>query len=201
MVELKEISFKSRGEDLGGTLYGEFDRLVIMCPPHPLYGGNRSDVRLVRVAEELSLRGISSLCIDYGPYGEGIEEVNDVIAAISSYKRGFSVGLFGYSFGSVVASNAAARTSEIQGFVAMSILRRVGKIDATLDFDCPKLFIHGRRDESYSRFETLFTEVRERKDKFVLDTDHFYLDSYPKIIDRASDRIGQFFNKTLIPFA
>lgn len=71
----------------------------------------------------------------YGTYGKGIGEVQNVLDAISLLQmKVYSLGLLGYSFGSVVASNAVAR-AEIDGFVAISILRKENSLKANLDFD------------------------------------------------------------------
>ena len=121
----QEASFKSKGEILPATFYDNSSVGVVLCPPHPLYGGSKNDTRIVRVARELASHNISALCIDYGSYGKGVKEVENILDAASwMRKRVRSLGLLGYSFGAVVASNAAART-EVKGFVAMSILRRV----------------------------------------------------------------------------
>ena len=192
-----QTSFKSRGETLVATLYGTSSVGVVLCPPHPLYGGSRNDTRIVRVAKELASNNISALCIDYGSYGEGVKEVQSVLDAIMLMRRRVSsLGLLGYSFGAVVASNAAVQ-AEIDGFVAMSILRKVNGIQADLNFGCPKLFVHGKRDNvvPYSEFENLYIEARGRKEKLVLDTDHFYMENYPTIIDLASKHIRRFFEE------
>jgi len=192
-----QISFKSRGETLVATLYGTSSVGVVLCPPHPLYGGSRNDTRIVRVAKELASNNISALCIDYGSYGEGVKEVQNVLDAIMLMRRRVSsLGLLGYSFGAVVASNAAVQ-AEIDGFVAMSILRKVNGIKADLNFGCPKLFVHGKRDNvaPHSEFENLYIEARGRKEKLVLDTDHFYMENYPTIIDLASKHIRRFFEE------
>jgi alpha/beta superfamily hydrolase len=192
-----QITFTSKGETLPATLYAHSSKGVILCPPHPLYGGTRNDTRIVRIARELASRGISALCIDYGSYGKGVEEVQNVLDAVSFMgKKVDCLGLVGYSFGAVVASNVVGQT-EIDGYVAMSILKRVDGIDAILDFACPKLFVHGKRDKvaPYSDFKQLYQEANERKERLVLDTDHFYMENYPTIIDLASKSICKFFAK------
>lgn len=191
------VSFKSKGETLPATFYDDSSVGVVLCPPHPLYGGSRNDTRIVRVARELASYNISALCIDYGSYGKGVKEVENVLDAFSwMQERVRSLGLLGYSFGAVVASNAAART-EVEGFVGVSILRKVDGLEANLDFDCPKLFVHGKRDDvaSYSEFEYLYAKAKGRKEKFVLDTDHFYMENYPITINSASKRIREFFEE------
>jgi len=199
-LRYKEVTFEGR-EVLHGTLYGDSEVGVVLCPPHPLYGGNRNDTRLVRIAKELALHNISTLCIDYGSYGGGAKEVQDVLSALSHMeKKVRSLGLGGYSFGAVVASNAAAKTAKIRGFAAMSILKRVNGLEASLEFVCPKLFIHGRLDDiaPYPEFERLYSKVKGEKEKLILDTDHLYLENYPEAIDLASKRICKFFSKLLL---
>lgn len=190
------VDFKSEGETLSATLYNDAASVaVVLCPPHPLYGGSSSDTRIVSVARELASHDISALCIDYGSYGQGVKEIQNVLDAIELIEKKVScLGLLGYSFGAVVASNVAART-ETDGFVAISILKRVNGLEANFKFDCPKLFIHGRHDDvaPYSEFEELYKEVRGKKERFILNTNHFYMEKYPVIIDKVSKRIRRFF--------
>ncbi len=196
----KDVTFEGR-EVLRGTLYGDSEVGVVLCPPHPLYGGNRNDTRLVRIAKELALHNMSALCIDYGSYGRGIKEVQDVLSAVSYMRKKVnSLGLGGYSFGAVVASNAAAKAAKIRGFVALSILKRVNGLEASLELVCPKLFIHGRRDEiaPYSEFERLYSKIGGKKEKLILDTDHLYLENYPEVIALASERVCEFFSNLLL---
>jgi alpha/beta superfamily hydrolase len=98
----------------------------------------------------------------------------------------------------VVASNAAV-AAKADGFVAMSILRRINDLTTKLDSECPKLFVHGRRDNlaSYSDFERLYAEAEGKKQKLILDTDHFYMDNYPIAINAAAEAICRFFQESL----
>jgi alpha/beta superfamily hydrolase len=72
-------------------------------------------------------------------------------------------------------------------------------LTAKLDFECPKLFVHGRRDNlaSYHDFERLFAEAKGTKQKLILDTDHFYMDNYPTVIKKAAETIRSFFQESL----
>ena len=74
-VHAQEVSFKSNGETLPATFYDNSSVGVVLCPPHPLYGGSRNDARIVGIARELASRNISALCIDYGSYGKGVKEL------------------------------------------------------------------------------------------------------------------------------
>ena len=193
----REITFSSRDEVLHGTLYGHSNVGVVLSAPHPLYGGSRQDLRVVRVAKELANHNSSALCMDYGIYGKGVTEVENALDAISFMQKSVhSLGLFGYSFGALVASNTSIQ-SNVQGLACMSILRKIDELRVDLSFECPKLLVHGKRDTvaSYEDFKLLFKEAKGTKEKLVLDTDHFYLDEYPKTIQSAAARVRQFFAK------
>ncbi|MDY6964367.1 MAG: dienelactone hydrolase family protein [Halobacteriota archaeon] len=171
---------------------------MILCPPHPMFGGSRYDARLVHLAKELGRSGISALCIDYGKYGGGAREARDVMAAISHMKgEAKKLGVLGYSFGAVVSSNAVAQSPhKIDGYVAMSILKRIEKVSADLSSNCPKLMIHGRKDPlaPFKDFESLFSDAKGEKEQFVLETDHFY----GGVMDLVSERVCDFFRRVLL---
>lgn len=195
-----ETHFNSKGEMLSATLYGTSSAAgVVLCPPHPLYGGSQSDTRLIRIARELAAHNISALCFDYGSYGKGVKEVQNTFDAIAFMQKSVrSVGLLGYSFGAVVASNAATR-AQIGGFVAISILKGVDGLLAKLEFTSPKLFVHGKRDTvaPYADFESLYSEAKGSKEKLVLDTDHFYMGSFPAEVAAVAEAVRRFFKRVL----
>lgn len=195
-----QIDFKSMGEILSASLYNDTTAVaVVLCPPHPLFGGSKNDTRIVRIAKELASHDMSALCIDYGSYGQGVRETQNVLDAIRFLRRKKSrIGLLGYSFGAVVASNAAMQ-AEIVGFTAISILKEIDGLKANLNFPCSKLFIHGKHDtvSPYSEFKDLYREVKGKKEKLILNTDHFYMEKYPEIINETSRRIRIFFQEQL----
>ncbi len=194
------VRFKGKHQSLDANLYADSSQGVVLCPPHPMYGGGKEDTRIVRIAKDLASQHIAALCIDYGEYGRGISEVQNVLDALAFMReRVDDLGLLGYSFGAVVASNVAIQT-HVDCFVAVSILRKVDDLSTNLTFSCPKLFIHGRRDmvAPYSDFLSLYREAEENKEKFVLDTDHFYMDEYPATIDLVSKRIQKFVKKSFL---
>ncbi len=194
------ISVKGKHESLNADLYADSSQGVVLCPPHPIYGGGKEDTRIVRIAKDLAEQDISALCIDYGEYGRGISEIQNVLDAVAFMRpRVQALGLLGYSFGAVVAANVAIHTN-VDCFVAVSILRKIDDLRTNLAFTCPKLFIHGKRDTvaPYSEFLSLYGEAEERKEKFVLNTDHFYMDKYPATIDSVSKRIRKFIKESFL---
>lgn len=195
----ENITFtSSRGRIIEGTLYlYPGDAGVILCPPHPLYGGNRYDLRLALVAEELCAHHISVLSIDYGGYGGGVQEIEDVLSAIHYLKeQKDDIGLFGYSFGAVVAFQAAART-RVKGLVLMALLKKVDQTSANLESDCPKLFIHGTKDivAPYRDFEELYSQAGGTKERLIVETDHFYSGKAKEVAQKVREFFGGIFGR------
>jgi len=193
LLEKRPVVFNGLNGKIYGTLYGNSSVWVLLCPPHPLYGGSKDDFRLVFIAQKLAKNGIGALCIDYHGYSYGVKEVDDVLSTILYLRNKTNkVGLIGYSFGAVVASIASTKTS-VKGLVLMSLLKKVNGLEANINSPCPKLFIHGRYDTiaPYTDFENLYNEAKGNKKKIILETDHFYLEK--NVLEHVSEEVYKFF--------
>ncbi|MEM2934175.1 MAG: dienelactone hydrolase family protein [Methanocellales archaeon] len=191
---IEEVVFPSETGVLYGTLLGRGEDLgVVLCPPHPLYGGSRFDHRLAAVALELEKNGITALTFDYrNKFARGRGEIQDAISALR-YLRGRvkKIGIFGYSFGAVVASNAASKF-EVIGIAYLAILKQTEDIQAIVNQRAPKFFIHGKKDQiaPYARFEELYQSANEPKQCLILENeDHFFHHS----IEEIAKAIARFF--------
>ncbi|WP_336337837.1 dienelactone hydrolase family protein [Haloarcula brevis] len=130
------------------------DALVVACPPHPQYGGTRSDSRLEAVSDALAPE-VGCLRFDYGPWDEGRGERADAENALRwARERADAVGLFGYSFGAAVALRAAAEVGEA-GPAVLSVLAPPARLTEHLDavaaldaLDCPVQVVVGERDDT-----------------------------------------------------
>ncbi|GGK70329.1 MULTISPECIES: alpha/beta hydrolase [Haloarcula] len=131
------------------------DTVVVACPPHPQYGGSRSDSRLKAVSDALDPE-IGCLRFDYGPWDEGRGEQADAENALAwADERYDAVGLFGYSFGAAVALCAAAEHDTAADPAALSVLAPPAGVTDHLDataaldaIDCPVQVVVGKRDET-----------------------------------------------------
>jgi uncharacterized protein len=172
----EELSFQRDSHEIRATLYGKSSHGVLLCPPHPKYGGSREDARLVTVASELANSGISALCLDYSAYTGGIEEVQDVLFVLGSMSKTMpSLGLLGYSFGAVVASNAASQFQDLKGLVLISPLKKIDRLTFDLSSTCRKLFIYGVHDDFVAGdIDELYDSSKGKKQRLSLDTDHFF---------------------------
>ncbi|WP_424002869.1 alpha/beta hydrolase [Haloarcula salina] len=184
------------GRSVTGTLdRGDADAVVVACPPHPQYGGSRSDRRLRAVSDAVA-PDIGCLRFDYGPWDEGRGERVDAENALRwANERYEAVGLFGYSFGAAVALCAAAELGPAAGPAALSVLappaRETDDLDAVgaLDeLDCPVQVVVGERDDTVdwlpvAERATALGHAVER-----LPADHHFLGQ----ADRVGEVVGPF---------
>lgn len=86
---------------------------VVMCHPHPLYGGDRHNPLVAGIASAAAASGIASIRFDFrgvgrsgGVHDGGGAERLDVAAAVEALVAavpGAAITLVGYSFGALVA--------------------------------------------------------------------------------------------------
>lgn len=164
------------------------DRAALLCPPHPLMGGNRFDVRLERICRELHAVGFSTLRFDYrSPYRNGRGEIEDAKICLRYLReRHPTVAVIGYSFGSIVASNVA---DEGDALVLISPLEKIDEMSLK-DTEIPKLVVFACRDEIIPVEESrrIAEALSEPKKILELDTDHFYFGKF----DELSKAVAEF---------
>ena len=174
-----------------GTYIIKGERSALLCPPHPLMGGSRFDIRLERICEGLHEIGYSTLRFDYRqPFRSGIGEIEDARIMLRYLKeRHDFVAIIGYSFGSVVASNIA---DEGDAIVLISPLKKINEIELK-DSKRPKLVVYGIYDEIVSPKES--REIAEMlsppKEVVEIETDHFYAGA----LDILTEKVVEFLRK------
>ena len=186
----------SRGENkIRITCYGKSVRGILLCPPHPKYGGNRQDTRLVEIANELVNSDISALCFDYSAYTGGVEEIKDTLFTLKYMSETMtSLGLLGYSYGAVVASQAVAQAQYLKGLVLVSPLKKVNGMKIDLSSSCKKLIIYGSQDDIVNKdIDEIYDLSKGERQRLSFDTDHFYF-GYERNIARA---VVEFFHEVL----
>src|SRR5581483_12420564 len=91
---------------------------VVVCHPHPLYGGEMHNNVVSALIDAFQHAGFATLRFNFrgvgrsgGSHGQGVTEVEDVKAAVSyllSRQPVQTVVVAGYSFGSMVGLQAGA---------------------------------------------------------------------------------------------
>lgn len=163
---------------------------VVICHPHPLYGGDMDNPVVVRVAEVCGAQGLATLRFNFrgvggstGAHGGGQAEAIDVDTAREHLagKLGppASVALAGYSFGAAVVAAVAARTPDVAGLALIAPPLGLPDYQAlpTLEgLDGPLLLVAGSRDQycPQESLERLGRAVPGSSVRVIGDADHFF---------------------------
>lgn len=167
------------------TNHVDGDSCVVLCPPHPQYGGTKHDPRLKAVADALNRQGLSEMRFDYGDWTGGEGETRDAVNAVEhSRERWSHVGLFGYSFGAGIA----ARTSEQIEVEALGLLAPPPEAADYLP-ELPLIVVAGRNDTTLDS-----SPVMERASEAEwVDSNHFFTG----VKNDVAERFAGFFDQYL----
>jgi alpha/beta superfamily hydrolase len=162
---------------------------VIVCHPHPLYGGSMDNNVICNLSETLTQASLASFMFNFrgvggsqGEFGQGIGEREDVEAAISfistvqevDSKR---IGLAGYSAGAGFALPIGFKDARIKAMAAVSPPLSMFDFDFLKSCPKPKLLISGSRDDltPTDQFLEFCRNLPEPKEYVSIDgADHFW---------------------------
>ena len=178
--------------DVRGTLdTPDRSDCVVACPPHPEYGGSRSNPLLQALSDAVDC---ACLRFDYGAWDEGRGELADTRDALAWARGRYDeAALFGYSFGGCLALVAAARESEAgRPPSAVAALSPADRLSADIDaaaaveaIDPPVAVVYGRRDTTVDA-ETVADRVEAAGGVVkTMDADHFFVGQAGKVADRV----------------
>ena len=156
------VSIPSAGIRLEGLLTvqeaSSFSGGVILCHPHPQYGGDMHNPVIEAGMNAASQEGYSTLRFNFrgvggseGTYGEGIGEKEDVQAAVEYLNPelknpGSFFILFGYSFGAWVGLPVAVQDQRARGMIGVAPPLEMYDFAFLTGCKKRKLFIAGNRD-------------------------------------------------------
>lgn len=127
---------------------------VVVCHPHPLYGGDMENNVVVAACETLVARGCAALRFNFrgvggsdGAFDDGRGEQDDLRAALNCLAEQPEVdakrlGLIGYSFGAMVAAEVASGALRALGLVSPPL----SFADLRIAWGCPALVLGGDAD-------------------------------------------------------
>lgn len=172
-------------------------RALVLCHPHPLFGGDRHHPLMTAVADGASAHGIDSIRFDFRrDRGDVQSEVADLIAAVERLREErqyASLAVVGYSFGAAVALEASTR-------VQLDQLVLVGPPLSLLTSDLaptvPTTIILGRHDQYCDLQQLMKTEVAARADTIVIEgADHFLHGHIKQVSDTIIDILDTTWNQ------
>ena len=177
---------------------------VVVCHPHPLYGGNMLNNIVIAICQELSRNLVAALRFNFrgvgnsgGTFGGGITEQEDVKAALAfilstpdiDTKR---IGLAGYSFGASVALPVALQDERVSLLALVSPALSGSGWEQLKGYHKSKFLIVGDADFviPLEQFQQHIQDIPEPKQyQVVSGADHFWW-GYE---EEVAQKITQFF--------
>ena len=161
---------------------------VVICHPHPLYGGDMHNNVVGAMEDGFSSKGLTTLRFNFrgvgasgGFYDEGEGETDDLVAALRFLRSEIGEDAFtilaGYSFGAWICGKAALRADAVDALFLVAYPFSVYSAEGLKPFPGAIYFVGGARDEIGPVDALLaFYKGLTIIDKHVkiIPTDHFY---------------------------
>jgi alpha/beta superfamily hydrolase len=176
---------------------------VVICHPHPLYGGNMDNNVVTAVCSALDKESIATLRFNFrgvgnsgGKYSEGLGEQDDVKAALDFVLKlpeidNKRTGLAGYSFGGLMALSVAIEESRVKQLALISPALKEKGWTQFKEYKMPKLVLVGDVDEmvTFRSYQHLFGDSKQYQ--IVAGADHFWAGYEMEI----SNKLARFFHE------
>lgn len=207
MQEIK-VSFESEGLQLQGCLelpqppdraVGSACPGVLLCHPHPLYGGSMDSNVIIAVSHALAARGAAALRFNFrgvgqsqGSFAEGIGELADAFSALSYLSEREEIdknriGITGYSFGGMIAFSAGAKDARVKAVAGISPVLPAGCLRG---LSKPALIIYGTGDDVVPA-ATIIHETKKMafpgKVVAISGADHFWWGYEKEVAEKVAD--------------
>ena len=180
------------------------NRVVVLCHPHPLYGGNMDNYVIDLSSNKLSGSGIATLKFNFrgvggssGTFSHGDGELLDTLGIIEYVQsssifpgRNISVGLLGYSFGARVALFAA---NKYKRSAALALISPPAIEEGFIfpNLEIPKLLVAGEQDQfdATRSVQSLEIDLPKPSEVKIYSDDHFWGTE----IDKMTTDVAKFF--------
>lgn len=175
---------------------------VIVCHPHPLYGGSMDNNVVCSLTQTLTQASFVSFKFNFrgvgksqGEFGQGIGEQEDVEAAISFMTTVKAVdsrriGLVGYSAGAGFAFPVGVKDTRIKALAGVSPAFDMFDFGFLKECLKPKLLILGDKDKftAASEFLEFCRNLAEPKQCEITEgADHFWCGYESRLAARVTD--------------
>jgi alpha/beta superfamily hydrolase len=175
---------------------------VVICHPHPRYGGDMDSPVVLCAASACARQGLATLRFNFrgvgasgGAWDEGRGEVEDVRGALGHLRDLLAppatVGLAGYSFGAAMAAAVAAGGEPLGGLalIAPPLAAPSWRTPGTLPGDRPLLFVAGSEDTYCPRqgLAALASATPTATVTVIDGADHFFYSGQ----DALADALGR----------
>ena len=174
--------------------------VVVLCHPHPQYGGTMRSIVISALFETMPERGIACLRFNFrgvegseGSYAEGRDEPLDVAAALDAAIEAavdVPLALIGWSFGADIALGIEDR--RIAGWVAIAPplrFRPEHAYDAVGRDPRPKLLVLAANDEFRAPAEILAATSAwaSTRSETIAGASHFFVGRTERVVTLVGD--------------
>jgi len=179
---------------------------VLVCHPHPLYGGTMHNKVVYRLARGLRRAGAVVLRFNFrgvgssqGEHAHLTGEIEDARAALAWLRARYPrlpFALAGFSFGSRVITRLGCDANDALFLMALGFPTSMGETDYLERCTTPRIFIQSTRDQFSPRsaVEALYQNLPEPKMlRWVEAEDHFFagaLDPLEEAVREAAAGFG-----------
>ena len=173
-------------------------RAVVVCHPHPLYGGTLHNKVVFRLARAARRAGAAVLRFNFrgvgrsaGSYDEGEGEQDDLRATIgfmNDRHPGLPLAVAGFSFGSRVALRVCCGDGRIDRVVAVGTPVFRHDWSYLAHCSCAKYFLQSTQDEYGSREEleaVVAAAADPKRVEWIEANDHFFADALDELEEAA----------------
>lgn len=171
---------------------------VLVCHPHPLYGGTMHNKVVYRIARGLRRTGCVVLRFNYrgvnlseGAYDHGRGETEDASAALRWLREEYPslpYSLAGFSFGSRIVLQLGCSLDDVRRVIAVGFPTVYAEREYLLGCTVEKIFIQSKNDEHGPRadLELIYANLLPPKRLIWVEAeDHFFkgaLDEFERVI-------------------
>jgi alpha/beta superfamily hydrolase len=204
-VTEKPVGFSAAELRLEGVMHLPTDSgpfpAVVVCHPHPLYGGDMDNNVVRAIASALHEASMAVLRFNFrgvgrsqGEFSDGLGEQEDLRSALAflSSQAGVDpdrIGLAGYSFGAKIALSVALLDQRLAALALVSPFTSDEEWDQLTNARFPTLVISGSEDDFISphRLRRLSEAMPPGpvECEIVLGVDHFWWGHESKLARRA----------------
>jgi uncharacterized protein len=181
------------------TAAGELRGAVVLCHPHPQYGGTMRSIVISALFGALPDRGIACLRFNFrgvegseGSHGGGVEERRDAQAAVDALAKevgdALPLTLIGWSFGGDVALSIGDQ--RLRGWVGIAPpLRFDHEIHVVASDVRPKLLVLAAHDEfrDPAEIEQEVTDWTNTRTEVIAGASHFFVGRTDRVVSAVSE--------------
>ena len=173
---------------------------VLLCHPHPLFGGTMHNKVVYRLARGLRAAGAVVLRINFrgvggseGEHGHVEGEIEDARAALGWLRERYPelpFALAGFSFGARVITALGCSLEGALFLLAAGFSTRLGGVEYLETCPAPKVFVQSTHDQYAPRaeFERAYAGFAEPKRVVWIEAaDHFFAGALEKVEEAARE--------------